>query len=136
MSTKDFLAELGTEELPPKALPKLSQAFASGIETGLKELGLRFGEIEVFATPRRLAVRVNALSDFQPDSIVEKVGPAVKAAFDKEGLPTKAASGFARSCGVEVSQLSTTLKDGTEKLFYSKNEHHRRSTKWHIPEAW
>ncbi len=122
MSTKDFLAELGTEELPPKALPKLSQAFASGIETGLKELGLRFGEIEVFATPRRLAVRVNALSDFQPDSIVEKVGPAVKAAFDKEGLPTKAASGFARSCGVEVSQLSTTLKDGTEKLFYSKNE--------------
>ena len=122
MSTKDFLAELGTEELPPKALPKLSQAFASGIETGLKELGLSFGEIEIFATPRRLAVRVIELSDFQPDSTVEKVGPAVKAAFDKEGQPTKAASGFARSCGVEVSQLSTTLKDGVEKLFYSKNE--------------
>ena len=67
MSTKDFLAELGTEELPPKALPKLSQAFASGIETGLKELGLSFGEIEIFATPRRLAVRVIELSDFQPD---------------------------------------------------------------------
>lgn len=119
MSTKDFLAELGTEELPPKALPKLSRVFASGIETGLKELGLSFGDIEVFATPRRLAVRVNKLSVTQPDSTAEKVGPAVKAAFDQEGLPTKAASGFARSCGVDVSQLGKIDKDGVEKLFYS-----------------
>lgn len=119
MSTKDFLAELGTEELPPKALPKLSRAFASGIETGLNELGLSFGDIDIFATPRRLAVRVTALSITQPDSTAEKVGPAVKAAFDKEGLPTKAASGFARSCGVEVSQLGKIEKDGVEKLFFS-----------------
>ena len=119
MSTKDFLVELGTEELPPKALPKLSKAFASGIESGLNELGLSFGDVEIFATPRRLAVRVNALRTTQPDSTTEKVGPAVKAAFDKEGQATKAASGFARSCGVEVSQLGTVEKDGIEKLFYS-----------------
>lgn len=119
MSTKDFLVELGTEELPPKALPKLSQAFGAGIESELNELGLSFNDIEIFATPRRLAVRVNALSITQPDSTIEKVGPAVKAAFDKEGLPTKAASGFARSCGVEVSQLETIEKDGVEKLYYA-----------------
>lgn len=122
MNTNDFLVELGTEELPPKALSNLSKAFASGIKTDLEQLGLEFGPVEIFATPRRLAVRVNKLSTFQPDSNIEKIGPAIKAAFDAVGLPTKAASGFARSCGVEVDQLGTITKDGIEKLFYSEKK--------------
>lgn len=122
MNTQDFLVELGTEELPPKALSKLSQAFAKGITTGLGSLNLEFAEVKTFATPRRLAVQISDLITVQPDNRVEKTGPAVKAAFDEDGNPTKAASGFARSCGVEVSDLGTTSKDGVEKLFYSVNK--------------
>lgn len=119
MSKQDFLVELGTEELPPKALLKLSKAFTAGFQAGLTEANLEFGKISSYATPRRLAVVVESLSETQPDSTIEKVGPAVKAAFDSEGSPTKAASGFARSCGVDVSQLEKTTKDGIEKLFFS-----------------
>ena len=105
METAQFLVEIGTEELPPKALKRLSQAFADGIEAGLKEAELSFGEVDIFAAPRRLAVRINDLQTKQADKTVEKKGPAKKAAFDAEGNPTKALEGFARSCGASVDQL-------------------------------
>ena len=111
MATQDFLVELGTEELPPKALKPLSDAFAEGIRSGLEEAGIVFDEVEAFAAPRRLAVRVRKLEDAQPDKPVEKRGPAIKAAFDDDGNPTKALNGFASSLGVTPEQLDTLETD-------------------------
>jgi glycyl-tRNA synthetase beta chain len=103
--TRDLLIEIGTEELPPKALQRLSQAFTGGIADELSRLGLAHGEVKSFATPRRLALLVRDLVESQPDKQIERKGPAVKAAYDADGKPTKAAEGFARSCGVAVSDL-------------------------------
>ena len=111
MATQDFLVELGTEELPPKALKPLSDAFAQGIRNGLEEAGITFDRVEAFAAPRRLAVRVRKLEDAQPDKPVEKRGPAVKAAFDDAGNPTRALNGFASSLGVTPEQLDTLETD-------------------------
>lgn len=108
---RDLLVEIGTEELPPKALRRLSQAFVDGVRRGLAEAGLDHGAVHPYATPRRLALRVCDVSETQPDQTVERRGPAVTAAFDEEGVPTKAAEGFARSCGVEVSDLETLETD-------------------------
>jgi glycyl-tRNA synthetase beta chain len=105
MSKRDFLFELGTEELPPKSLFTLARALADGIEKGLASAAIAHGELEWFATPRRLAVRVHAIADKQPDQEIKRHGPAVANAFDASGQPTKAASGFAASCGVSVEQL-------------------------------
>lgn len=105
MNTRDLLIEIGTEELPPKALKKLSRAFHDGVLNGLKAAELTHAGIQTFASPRRLALLVTALQESQQDKTVEKRGPALTAAFDDEGCPTKAASGFARGCGVEVDQL-------------------------------
>ncbi len=101
-----MLIELGTEELPPKALKGLSQAFKNGIAKGLDDADLSYDSIKSFATPRRLALLVSQLTTTSPDKSVERRGPALQAAFDEEGCPTKAAQGFARSCHVEVEQLS------------------------------
>ncbi|MBO1927081.1 glycine--tRNA ligase subunit beta [Thiomicrorhabdus sp. 6S2-11] len=103
--TVDFLVEIGTEELPPKALKKLSQAFGAGIEAGLAEAELSFGEVSLYASPRRLAVRIQELQARQADKTVEKKGPAKKAAFDADGNPSKALQGFARGCGADVADL-------------------------------
>ncbi len=111
MATQDFLVELGTEELPPKALKPLSDALTAGITQGLTDAGIGFGEVESFAAPRRLAVRVRNLADAQPDKSVEKRGPAVKAAFDDAGNPTRALTGFATSLGVTPDQLDTLETD-------------------------
>jgi len=111
MERQDFLVELGTEELPPKALKKLAQAFSAGIVEGLKNEHLTHSAVHSYAAPRRLAVWVEALQTAQPDKQTERRGPAVQAAFDDGGLPTKAAQGFARSCGVEVEQLETLETD-------------------------
>ncbi|MFL1456879.1 glycine--tRNA ligase subunit beta [Marinobacter sp. GN3S48] len=111
MATQDFLVELGTEELPPKALKPLSDAFTAGITKGLEDAGIAFGKAECFAAPRRLAVRVRDLADAQPDKSVEKRGPAVKAAFDDAGNPTRALTGFATSLGVTPDQLDTLETD-------------------------
>ena len=111
MATQDFLIELGTEELPPKALKPLSDAFTQGISKGLKDAGIDFGKVEAFAAPRRLAVRIRDLADAQPDKPVEKRGPAVKAAFDDAGNPTRALTGFATSLGVTPDQLDTLETD-------------------------
>ncbi|MGP5310303.1 glycine--tRNA ligase subunit beta [Vreelandella alkaliphila] len=104
MAVDTLLLELGAEELPPAALDTLSDAFAAGIEKGLQEAEISFQSIAAYATPRRLAVQVTGLADKQPDREVERRGPALAAAF-KDGVPTKAAEGFARSCGVSVDEL-------------------------------
>ncbi len=105
MNAQDFLVELGTEELPPKALKSLGEAFLGGIEKGLKAAGLDYAKARLYAAPRRLAVLVDALAAQQPDRTVNLDGPPVQAAFDKDGNPTQAALGFAKKCGVELSQI-------------------------------
>jgi glycyl-tRNA synthetase beta chain len=114
----DCLIEIGTEELPPKALPRLSSAFVDGVRTGLEKSGLRFGNIETYATPRRLAMIIRELQTHQPDIEIEKRGPAVAAAFDAQGTPSKAAEGFARSCQTQVDQLQRLSTDKGEWLVY------------------
>jgi len=101
----DVLIEIGTAELPPKALPKLSAAFHEGIVNGLTALGLAPQDSVAYAAPRRLAVWLKQLPNAQAEQIIERRGPALKAAFDKAGNPSKAAQGFARSCGVSVDEL-------------------------------
>lgn len=121
-ATKDFLVELGTEELPPKALDSLSRAFEKNLQAGLVKQGLSFESISRFATPRRLALLILNLAETQPDKNIERFGPAVKAAYDADGAPTQAALGFAKSCGVELSELATEEREGVEKLKFSKQE--------------
>jgi glycyl-tRNA synthetase beta chain len=104
-ASRDFLVEIGTEELPPKSLLTLAAAFADGIGKGLTDAGLTHKGLEHFATPRRLAVRVRKLIEQQPDRPIEKRGPPLKAAFDAQGAPTQAAIAFARSCAVDVGAL-------------------------------
>jgi len=115
---RDFLVELGTEELPPTALKRLSDAFAEGIKTGLEKADIPFAEVKALATPRRLAVQVKALAVAQPDREIQRRGPALQAALDADGKPTKAAEGFARSCGVAFDQLEKLETDkGTWLVF-------------------
>ncbi|WP_413042835.1 glycine--tRNA ligase subunit beta [Pseudomonas sp. YJ42] len=117
MSALDFLVELGTEELPPKALGKLSDAFRSGIEKGLKDAGLSHGRVQAFAAPRRLAVLIEQLESEQPDRSINLEGPPLQAAFDAEGEPTQAALGFARKCGVDLAEIDRS----GPKLRYSRS---------------
>ena len=105
MSAQDFLVELGTEELPPKALNTLAEAFLAGIEKGLQTAGLKFSAKKVYAAPRRLAVLLTQLETQQPDRSINIDGPPRQAAFDAEGNPTQAALGFAKKCGVELSEI-------------------------------
>ncbi|NYS62330.1 glycine--tRNA ligase subunit beta [Vreelandella salicampi] len=121
MAVDTLLLELGAEELPPTALDALSDAFASGIQRGLQDAEIPFESVEAFATPRRLAVRVAGLADKQPDREVEKRGPALAAAF-KDGQPTKAAEGFARSCGVSVDELIHLETDKGTWLGYREQQ--------------
>lgn len=122
MSKRDLLIEIGTEELPPKALANLSAALELSLTEQLRALQLSFGTVQRFASPRRLAVLVEALDEAQQDQVKTRLGPAVQAAFDDTGAPTPAALGFAKSCGVDVDQLSRIEKDGVEKLSFSINE--------------
>lgn len=103
----DFLVEIHTEELPPKAILKLAGVFCQQIKERLQKTGLVFGEMTFFATPRRLAVLVKKLSEAQPDQTIERKGPALSAAFDAQGNPSQACIGFARSCGVTPKELLT-----------------------------
>ncbi|WP_315496955.1 glycine--tRNA ligase subunit beta [Haemophilus parahaemolyticus] len=118
MTTQNFLVEIGTEELPPKALKTLATSFADNVEAELNQAGLTFDKIEWFAAPRRLAVKVLNLSTQQPSKEIEKRGPAVSAAFDAEGKPTKAAEGWARGCGVTVEQAERIATDKGEWLVH------------------
>lgn len=105
MKTQDFLVEIGTEELPPKALPTLGLAFKDGIEAGLKQHKLGHADIEWFAAPRRLAVLVHALEDKAADENQEVLGPPESVAFDQDGKATKAAQAFAKKNGIGIDDL-------------------------------
>ena len=118
MTTQNFLVEIGTEELPPKALKTLATSFAGNVEAELNQAGLSFDKIEWFAAPRRLAVKVLNLATQQPSKEIEKRGPAVSAAFDAEGKPTKAAEGWARGCGITVDQAERIATDKGEWLVH------------------
>ena len=118
MTTQNFLVEIGTEELPPKALKTLATSFADNVEAELNQAGLTFDKIEWFAAPRRLAVKVLNLTTQQPSKEIEKRGPAVSAAFDAEGKPTKAAEGWARGCGITVEQAERIATDKGEWLVH------------------
>jgi len=121
-TTADFLVELGCEELPPKALRKLSDAFQAGLVTGLHAANLTHGDVLAFCTPRRLAVWVQDLQTSQADRSEQKLGPNVAAAVDKDGNPSQAAIGFARSCGVDVDALERVATDKGERLAYQSHE--------------
>jgi glycyl-tRNA synthetase beta chain len=111
MSAENLLVEIGTEELPPKALRKLAEAFAANLTAELESLELGHQGVSWYASPRRLGLQVKALDAKQQDKEVEKRGPATKAAFDAEGNPTKAAMGWARGCGIEVKDAQTLETD-------------------------
>jgi glycyl-tRNA synthetase beta chain len=105
MSKRDFLVEIGTEELPPKSLFTLAQALADGIVRELSAASIEHGKVEWFATPRRMAVLAREVAERQPDQQITRTGPAVANAFDASGQPTKAALGFAASCGTTIDAL-------------------------------
>ena len=121
MAANTLLVELGVEELPPAAIDTLSDALADGLRRGLDEAEVSHGAVRAYATPRRLAVRIEALADKQPDREVEKRGPALAAAF-KDGQPTRAAEGFARSCGVGVEDLIHLETDKGTWLGYREQQ--------------
>ena len=111
MAAQDFFVEIGTEELPPKALKTLATAFADNLQAELAKLELNHTEVSWYAAPRRLAVRINALAAQQADKVVEKRGPAIASAFDADGKPTKAAQGWAAGCGITVEQAEKLETD-------------------------
>jgi glycyl-tRNA synthetase beta chain len=115
---RDFLVEIGTEELPPKALRLLEQAFAGQLVTGLSKTGLKHGDVRSFATPRRLAVLLRRLTAHQPDQKIERRGPPVSTAFDAEGLPTRAAQAFAASCKASMEELQRRDEGKGTFLYY------------------
>jgi glycyl-tRNA synthetase beta chain len=118
-ATADFLVEIGTEELPPKALAALERAFATSIGEALVRAGLTHGGLVSYATPRRLAVLVRALQTTQPLQKVEKRGPPVAVAFAADGSPTRAAVAFAEGCGVTVAELGRVETAKGAWLFHS-----------------
>jgi glycyl-tRNA synthetase beta chain len=118
MRTENLLIEIGTEELPPKSLSKLALAFRDNIQVGFTHNNLTFNQVNWYASPRRLAVVVEGLSEFQADKNVEIRGPAVASAFDQNGKPTKAAQGWARSNGIEVNQAQRLKTDKGEWLLF------------------
>ncbi|MCX7098373.1 MAG: glycine--tRNA ligase subunit beta [Methylococcales bacterium] len=120
MSEQHLLFELGSEELPPKTLLKLSNALLANISLGLKEADTAFTAGKAYATPRRLAVFIENLATAQPDKTVEKRGPAIQAAFAPDGSPSKAALGFADSCGTTFDKLERIKTDKGEWLSYTQ----------------
>lgn len=118
MRTENLLIELGTEELPPKALSKLASSFASNMGEQLQNAELEHNGITWYASPRRLALHVEALAEQQQDKVIEKRGPAVSAAFDADGNPTKAAEGWARANGITVNQAERLVTDKGEWLLH------------------
>ena len=118
MATENLLIEIGTEELPPKSLRTLAEAFAANFQAELEKAGLEFADVNWMAAPRRLALTVTALADSQADKVIEKRGPAVSVAFDAEGNATKAAQGWARGNGITVEQAGRIKTDKGEWLLH------------------
>ena len=121
-NSRDLLVEIGTEELPPKALKSLMDAFRDGLTAGLADARLTHGDVRAYASPRRLALWVQALVDRQADREVLQKGPPVAIGFDEDGAPTKAAEAFARKCGVDVADLERDKTDAGEWLVFNSVE--------------
>ena len=121
-NSRDLLVEIGTEELPPKALKTLMDAFRDGLTAGLADARLTHGDVRAYASPRRLALWVQALVDRQADREVLQKGPPVAIGFDEHGAPTKAAEAFARKCGVDVADLERDKTDAGEWLVFNSVE--------------
>ena len=119
---RDLLIEIGTEELPPKALLRLITAFNENVAAGLKQAELSFSAINQFATPRRLALIVKDLEVQQADKKIDRRGPALQAAFDENGDPTQAALGFAKSCGIDINDVEKLENEKGSWLFYQVNQ--------------
>lgn len=119
---EDFLVEIGTEELPPKALRSLMNAFGEGLTAAVDASGLSRGEVSVYASPRRLSVYFSNLQRRQEDRSVDQKGPPIKIAFDDDGNPTPAAKAFAGKCGVAVADLGRNKTDKGEWLSFSAVE--------------
>ncbi|HEX7028430.1 MAG TPA: glycine--tRNA ligase subunit beta, partial [Gammaproteobacteria bacterium] len=115
---RDLLIEIGCEELPPLALPMLSRAFEQSVLKGFESLGFTGLSCRQYATPRRLALLVSDVPEQQAEQVIERRGPALQAAFDAKGNPTKAALGFARSCGVEMSAIARIENDKGGWLYF------------------
>ncbi|WP_201614852.1 glycine--tRNA ligase subunit beta [Psychrobacter sp. JCM 18902] len=126
MST--ILFELGCEELPPKSLKSLRDALQASVTEQLNEAEISFDSIKAFAAPRRLALQIQGISDKQPDRSEQKRGPAIKAAFDAEGNPTRAAMGFAKGLGIEASELITINTDKGDYVGYEQVIHGQATT--------
>ena len=126
--TTDFLVEIGTEELPPKALADLERAFASQVEDGLRGASLGFASLRSFATPRRLAVLVSGLELEQPEQVIEKRGPPVSVAYGADGAPTRAAIAFAEGCGIPVEAVGRVETPKGAWLFHSARSPGRPSS--------
>ncbi|MES9884849.1 MAG: glycine--tRNA ligase subunit beta [Sedimenticola sp.] len=124
----DLLFELGTEELPPVALKKLSNALTASFVAGLEKANLSHGTVTAYAAPRRLALLIENCSLNQPNREVARRGPALQAAFDKDGNATKAAEGFARSCGTDVASLERLKTDKGEWLMYQLKEEGKKAS--------
>lgn len=118
MTQQTFLVEIGTEELPPKALRSLAESFAVNFTAELDGADIAHGAVTWFAAPRRLALKIADLAASQPDREVEKRGPAIAQAFGADGQPTKAAEGWARGCGITVDQAERLTTDKGEWLLY------------------
>ncbi len=118
MTHKTFLVEIGTEELPPKTLRLLAISFCDNFDAELKNADLEYEAINWFATPRRLALKVTALRESINDHFIEKRGPAIQQAFDITGQPSKAAKGWARSCGITLDQAERLVTGKGEWLLY------------------
>lgn len=129
-NSRDLLIEVGTEELPPKALKTLSDAFSRSISEQLKAEGLAFGAAESFASPRRLAILVRELDEQAPSQQVEAWGPPAKVAFDKDGTPTRAAEAFAAKQGIAITDLNKHVaSDGKQDKLYFRSEETGASTR-------
>jgi glycyl-tRNA synthetase beta chain len=128
MSAQDLLFELLTEELPPRSVLSLSNALTEGVLVGIDAAGIAHGKVHSFATPRRLAVRIQKLAANQPDRQVERRGPPVSISFDAQGAPTQAAAAFAKSCGVEVGSLSQLKTEKGAWLVFRGTEHGAATT--------
>ncbi len=118
MSKADFLVEIGTEELPPKALRSLMTAFAENLAKAIDDARLEHGAVHAYASPRRLAVMVEKLAQQQENRNVAQKGPPVSVAFDSDGKPTPAARAFAKKCGVAVTKLSRNKTSKGEWLTF------------------
>ena len=126
MST--ILFELGCEELPPKSLKPLRDALQASVTEQLNAAEISFDSIKSFAAPRRLAIQIQGISDKQPDRTEQKRGPAIKAAFDSDGNPTRAAMGFANGLGIEASELMTINTDKGDYVGYEQTIHGQATT--------